>query len=123
MTNTDSLATGISLQLRALGLIPQMQQQQKNIDINTLETKLKELEKRFIQKTTLFDPSKKLNAMKRSMAQLECLTSYWKKMVEEAEMKPQSEGAAFRASWLYGGTTYRRMFEPLAIAQYYREGG
>jgi len=51
------------------------------------------------------------------------LTIYWEKMVEEAEMKPQKEGAAFRTRWLYGGTTYRRMVEPLAIAKYYREGG
>ncbi|KAL5077038.1 hypothetical protein RYX36_016022 [Vicia faba] len=51
------------------------------------------------------------------------LTSYWEKMVEEVEMKPQKEGATFRTRWLYGGTTYRRLVEPLAIAEYYREGG
>jgi len=51
------------------------------------------------------------------------LTIYWEKMVEEAELKPQKEGAAFCTRWLKGGTTYRRMVEPLAIAQYYREGG
>jgi hypothetical protein len=51
------------------------------------------------------------------------LTIYWEKMVEEAEMKPQREGAAFRTRWLYAGTTYRRMVEPLAIAKYYSEGG
>ncbi|WJX37089.1 hypothetical protein P8452_24898 [Trifolium repens] len=156
MTDPDSLTTGIRLQLQALGLTPHMQQQE-NIDINTLETKLKELEKSFIlQKTTLFDPSKKLNDMKVYMAQLEwykkktknlqlgyydsyknmntpfdhdvvhfhkMLTIYWEKMVEEVEMKPQKEGAAFRNRWLYGGTTYRRMVEPLAIADYYRDGG
>ncbi|CAJ2640509.1 unnamed protein product [Trifolium pratense] len=156
-TDQDSLATGISLQLGALELTPHMQQQQENIDINTLETKLKELEKSFIlQKKTLFDPSKKLNNMKVIMAQLEwyikkyrnlkigyydsyknmnqpdvydvvhfqkTLSSYWEKMVEEVEMKPQKEGAAFRTRWLYGGTTYRRMVEPLAIADYYRDGG
>ncbi|KAI5443228.1 senescence-associated carboxylesterase 101 isoform X1 [Lathyrus oleraceus] len=51
------------------------------------------------------------------------LTNYWEKMVEEVEMKPQKEGAAFRTRWIYAGTTYRRMVEPLAIAQYYKEGG
>ncbi|XP_073225295.1 senescence-associated carboxylesterase 101-like isoform X2 [Cicer arietinum] len=156
MTNLDSLATGISLQLQALGLTPHMQQQE-NIDINTLETELKGLEERFIlQKRILFDPSKKLNDMKVHMAHLEWykkeaknqqigyydsyknmnspfdhdvvefhkkLTIYWEKMVEEVEMKPQREGSAFRTRWLYGGTTYRRMVEPLAIAQYYRDGG
>ncbi|WJX37091.1 hypothetical protein P8452_24899 [Trifolium repens] len=156
MTDPDSLTTGIRLQLQALGLTPHMQQQQ-NIDIKTLETKLKELEEIFIQQNKeLFEPSKKLNDMKVHMAQLEwykketknqqigyydsyknmsspfdhnviefhrMLTNYWEKMVEEAEMKPQKDGAAFRTRWLYGGTTYRRMVEPLAIAKYYREDG
>jgi hypothetical protein len=133
------------------------QQEQENSEINTLDTKLKELEERFIlQKRMSFDPTRKLNEMKVHMAQLEWykketknqqvgyydsyknlnspfdhdvvqfhkkLTSYWEKMVEEVEMKPQKEGAAFRTRWLYGGTTYRRMVEPLAIADYYREGG
>ncbi|KEH24926.1 putative carboxylesterase [Medicago truncatula] len=51
------------------------------------------------------------------------LTSYWEKMVEDVEMKPKKEGAFFPTCWLYGGIIYRRMVEPLAIAQYYKEGG
>jgi hypothetical protein len=51
------------------------------------------------------------------------LTSYWEKMVEEVATMPQKEGAAFRTRWLYGGTTYRRMVEPLAITQCYKDGG
>ncbi|KAK7381367.1 hypothetical protein VNO78_34005 [Psophocarpus tetragonolobus] len=51
------------------------------------------------------------------------LTKYWEEMVEQVDIKPQKEGAAFRTRWLYGGTNYRRMVEPLAIAQYYNEGG
>nr|AFK43077.1 unknown [Lotus japonicus] len=51
------------------------------------------------------------------------LKNYWEKMVGEVEVKPQTEGAAFRKRWLFGGTTYRRMVEPLAIAQYYKDGG
>ncbi|CAI8597051.1 unnamed protein product [Vicia faba] len=157
-TEPDSLATGISLQLQALGLTPHIQVwQQENIDIDALERNLTELEEKFIlQKKISFDPSKKLNDIKIHMAYLEwykketknqqigyydsyknmntpCdhdgvefhrkLTSYWEKMVEEVEMKPQKEGATFRTRWLYGGTTYRRMVEPLEIAEYYREGG
>ncbi|KEH16187.1 lipase [Medicago truncatula] len=100
--NSDSLAIGISLQLQqTLRLTPQLLQEH-DININVLETKIKKLED-FIQKKTSFDPSKKLNEMKRHM------------MVEEAELKPQREGAAFRNRWLFGGTTYRRMVEPLAI--------
>ena len=132
-------------------------QQEHDIDINALETRIKGLEQVFIiQKKTSFDPSKKLNEMKKNMALLEWykkktknnhigyydsfknkneqfdhdvveihrkLTNYWEKMVEEAELKPQREGAAFRYRWLFGGTTYRRMVEPLVIAQYYRDGG
>jgi hypothetical protein len=51
------------------------------------------------------------------------LTIYWKEMVEESLVKPQKEGASLRTRWLYGGTTYRRMVEPLDIAQYYLNGG
>ncbi|KAK7316409.1 hypothetical protein VNO77_35426 [Canavalia gladiata] len=51
------------------------------------------------------------------------LTLYWKDMVEEVEMRPQSEAGAFRTRWLFAGTNYRRMVEPLDIAEYYRQGG
>ncbi|XP_059670214.1 senescence-associated carboxylesterase 101-like isoform X1 [Cornus florida] len=50
------------------------------------------------------------------------LTLYWKTMVEEADKLPQKEGASFRTRWLYAGTAYRRMVEPLDIADYYRKG-
>ncbi|CAN1153368.1 GPI ethanolamine phosphate transferase 1 [Linum perenne] len=49
------------------------------------------------------------------------LTNYWKEMVEEAEKKPQKEGSYVRMIWLYAGTAYRRMVEPLDIAEFYRE--
>ncbi|XP_028778649.1 senescence-associated carboxylesterase 101-like isoform X1 [Neltuma alba] len=51
------------------------------------------------------------------------LNNYWKDMVEEAEIHPQKEGVPFRSRWLYAGTTYRRMVEPLDIARYYKDGG
>ena len=51
------------------------------------------------------------------------LTLYWKEMVDEAEKKPQKEGASFRTKSLYAGTNYRRMIEPLDIAEYYKRGG
>lgn len=51
------------------------------------------------------------------------LANYWKKMVEDAERKPQKEGAFIRMAWLYSGTNYRRMVEPLEIAEYYRDSG
>lgn len=109
-----------------------------------------------MQRRTPFDPTRKLNELKKDMAQLEWykkktknqgigyydsyrnmysqwdhdvagfqknLTLYWEKMIDEAEMKPQKEGAQFRTRWLFAGTNYRRMVEPLIIAEYYREGG
>lgn len=50
------------------------------------------------------------------------LTQYWKRMVNEVEKMPQKEGASFRTRWLYGGTNYRRLVEPLDIADYYMKG-
>ncbi|KAM1323690.1 hypothetical protein PS2_044549 [Malus domestica] len=51
------------------------------------------------------------------------LSIYWHDTVTEAESKPQKEGATMRIRFLYGGTNYRRMIEPLHIAEYYKEGG
>ncbi|KAG6719885.1 hypothetical protein I3842_03G029200 [Carya illinoinensis] len=50
------------------------------------------------------------------------LTLYWEKLVDEVEKKPQKEGASFRTRWLFAGTNYRRMIEPLDIAAFYRDG-
>ncbi|KAM7506660.1 hypothetical protein LguiA_017113 [Lonicera macranthoides] len=50
------------------------------------------------------------------------LTQYWKHKVEEADQMPQKEAVSFRTSWLYAGTNYRRMVEPLDIADYYMRG-
>ncbi|KAK7266194.1 hypothetical protein RIF29_18836 [Crotalaria pallida] len=147
---SDSLLATISLQVLALELTPLLQ------DTTSLKN-LKKLEEKFITlRKAKFDPSRKLNVLKKDMAQLEWykkktknegigyydsyrnmyspwdldvigfqknLTLYWEKMVEEAELKPQREGAQFRTRWLYAGTNYRRMVEPLVIAQYYREKG
>lgn len=51
------------------------------------------------------------------------LTQYWKKIVDEIDKMPKREGEnAIRSRWLYGGTNYRRMVEPLDIAEYYKKG-
>ncbi|CAN4090690.1 unnamed protein product [Withania somnifera] len=50
------------------------------------------------------------------------LSKYWKIMVAEVEKMPQREKAAFCTRWLYAGTNYRRMVEPLDIAEYYMLG-
>ncbi|KAK2973406.1 hypothetical protein RJ640_011640 [Escallonia rubra] len=50
------------------------------------------------------------------------LKQYWDKTVEDIERKPQKEGASIRTRFKYGGTNYRRMVEPLDIAEYYSQG-
>ncbi|KAF8031782.1 hypothetical protein BT93_D0867 [Corymbia citriodora subsp. variegata] len=50
------------------------------------------------------------------------LEMYWKPVVEEAEKRPQRAGAPMRIRWLFAGTNYRRMVEPLHIAEYYKWG-
>ncbi|PRQ53806.1 putative carboxylesterase [Rosa chinensis] len=51
------------------------------------------------------------------------LMNYWEDSVAEVEDAPQMEGGHFRVRWLYGGTNYRRMIEPLHIAEYYKDSG
>nr|POE78287.1 senescence-associated carboxylesterase 101 [Quercus suber] len=48
------------------------------------------------------------------------LTNYWEEMVDEAEKKPQKEGASFRTQWLFAGTNYRWMIEPQDIVEHYK---
>ncbi|XP_048133389.1 senescence-associated carboxylesterase 101-like isoform X2 [Rhodamnia argentea] len=48
------------------------------------------------------------------------LNAYWKKVVEDADKKPQLPNAPLRKRWLFAGTNYRRIVEPLDIAEYYR---
>ncbi|KAF8011478.1 hypothetical protein BT93_J1938 [Corymbia citriodora subsp. variegata] len=50
------------------------------------------------------------------------LEMYWKLVVEDAEKRPQLAGAPLRVRWLFAGTNYRRMVEPLHIAEYYKVG-
>ncbi|KAK2973408.1 hypothetical protein RJ640_011642 [Escallonia rubra] len=50
------------------------------------------------------------------------LTQHWIKTVEDIERKSQNEGASIPNSFKYAGTTYRRMVEPLDIAEYYNLG-
>lgn len=51
------------------------------------------------------------------------LTVYWVKKAMEIEKMPKREGEnAIRSRYRYGGMNYRRMFEPLDIADHYRQG-
>ncbi|KAK9997526.1 hypothetical protein SO802_022212 [Lithocarpus litseifolius] len=130
---TPPQRAGTIIQLEAIGLMrPQLQGQNNGLDnlITKIEKQETELAK---SRRQGFNPSKKLNKMKINMAYLECdinvilfkkiLTEYWEEMVDEAEKKPQKEGASFRTQWLFAGTNYRRMIEPLDIAEYYKGGG
>ena len=44
------------------------------------------------------------------------LTSYWEEMVDQAKKRPQIVGHTIRTHSLFGGTNYRRMIEPIDIA-------
>lgn len=50
------------------------------------------------------------------------LNQYWEEFVKAKELMPQKEGVNLRKRWLYSGNNYRRMFEPLDIAKYYKSG-
>ncbi|XP_022014633.2 senescence-associated carboxylesterase 101 [Helianthus annuus] len=52
----------------------------------------------------------------------ESLNQYWDEFVKEKQLMPQKEGVSLRKRWLYSGNNYRRMFEPLYIAEYYKKG-
>ncbi|KAF8028823.1 hypothetical protein BT93_E1474 [Corymbia citriodora subsp. variegata] len=50
------------------------------------------------------------------------LTNYWENVVDDARKKPPTWGAPLRPHLLFAGTNYRRIVEPLDIAEYYRRG-
>ena len=50
------------------------------------------------------------------------LNCYWEERVDEVEKLPQNEQSAYWRLWLFAGTNYRRMSEPLDIAEYYNKG-
>ncbi|KAJ6854496.1 hypothetical protein NC651_039422 [Populus alba x Populus x berolinensis] len=145
------IKAGIILQLEAIGVEMTTQQQQKKEDNNNLISMLEEREKVLMaERAKNRDSKKNLNQIKIKMAQLEwykkfcknkeigyydcyknqrCrsdrdvtrlkkfLTNYWRNLVESAQRKPQ------KVAWLYAGRNYRRMVEPLDIAEYYRKNG
>lgn len=49
------------------------------------------------------------------------LVNYWMDVVEEADKQPQTEGAFLQTRWLYAGITYKKMVEPLCIADFYND--
>nr|GMD01153.1 senescence-associated carboxylesterase 101 [Ipomoea batatas] len=73
-------------------------------------------------KNVQFQSGEKIISRQEIIKRKKILDRYWKRMVEEVEKMPQKEGIAFRTGWLYAGTAYRRMVEPLDIAEYYRDG-
>ncbi|XP_024012690.1 senescence-associated carboxylesterase 101 isoform X2 [Eutrema salsugineum] len=48
------------------------------------------------------------------------LNGYWTSVVEDAKKKPQSDISILKRRFLFAGNNYRRMIEPLDIAEYYR---
>ncbi|PWA57594.1 alpha/Beta hydrolase fold protein [Artemisia annua] len=50
------------------------------------------------------------------------LNQYWSDFVEKKNQMPQEEGANLRRRWLYGGNIYRKIVEPLDVAEFYKNG-
>uniref|UniRef100_A0A7N0T2G7 Uncharacterized protein n=1 Tax=Kalanchoe fedtschenkoi TaxID=63787 RepID=A0A7N0T2G7_KALFE len=76
--------------------------------------------------TGYYDTYKKNYSHKREqevMKYKRLLSRYWKEIVAQAEQKPQAEGRALFTRYIGSGTNYRRMVEPLDIADFYRQGG
>ncbi|KAM1130282.1 hypothetical protein ACFX13_045781 [Malus domestica] len=101
-----------------------------------------------VQKTKVYRSYLKLNEIEKYMAYMEwykksskemgigyydsnimaeeykrTLSRYWHDTVTEAGNKPLQEGAGMPAPFLFAGTNYKKMIEPLCIAEYYKEGG
>ncbi|KAF5961743.1 hypothetical protein HYC85_002952 [Camellia sinensis] len=146
--NGSPLRTGIVIQIEAIK-VGRTQQRHENGDINSLVTKVeKRAEDLVARRRNVFDPKKKLNDMKINMIYLEwykkvsesrggyydafrnipsknreeivkrknILTQYW-----AIRKMPQKEGTFLRTGFLYAATNYRRMIEPLDIAEFYRK--
>ncbi|KAL4639687.1 hypothetical protein ACB092_03G236500 [Castanea dentata] len=114
---TTPLRAGIITQLAAVGLV--QSQQQQNIDINIIITKIEKRAKMMaILNQQAFDPTRGLNDIKVYMAYLE----QYKKVSKDKKERPQTVGASLRTRSLFGGTNYRRLIEPLDIADYYKAG-
>ncbi|KAG4969825.1 hypothetical protein JHK85_036246 [Glycine max] len=143
-TDSNSLRASIRLQLwAALGLTPDMQLEKlekevifqkgnkfdpsKKLNVMKIEMAKLEWYKKYSKNNKIgYYDSFKRGISTSDLDVVQCqktLRNYWIDMVAEAELKPQTEGAAFRTRWLFGGTNYRRMFEPLDIAEYYANGG
>uniref|UniRef100_F6HV25 Senescence-associated carboxylesterase 101 n=1 Tax=Vitis vinifera TaxID=29760 RepID=F6HV25_VITVI len=146
----NPFSAGIIMELETIGF-NQTKLLQHNIDIETVISAMEAEARNLTQKNKASD-AKKLNEIKIDMTRLELykknsnmgyydcfknqgskrdihveqfrvnLTGYWEGMVAQIQRKPHKEGATFRTRWLYAGTVYRRMVEPLDIAAFYREG-
>ncbi|KAF3778869.1 Senescence-associated carboxylesterase 101 [Nymphaea thermarum] len=143
----NSIQIGLSLQLEALGIMAH-QHQGLLIEMECRETVVDIRRKGAQNPNKKFNDAKKQMArlewyMKRceegEMDYYDCfkernaerdydvinfknvLNRYWKETVEEAENNPQTSDVPLRDRFLFSGTRYRRMVEPLDIADYYRK--
>ncbi|KAI3784761.1 hypothetical protein L1987_43866 [Smallanthus sonchifolius] len=149
--NLNLLRAGITLQLKEVGVldvisndqIGEMEEKQKVLTrskkkayeptkkLNEMKISLTYMEwymKKNKLKGGYYDSYKNPKTQDEIKSQQEILkrqrflNQYWKDTVEEKERMPQKEGAKLRKRWLYGGTNYRRIVEPLDIAEHYKKG-
>ncbi|XP_076957963.1 senescence-associated carboxylesterase 101-like [Bidens hawaiensis] len=149
--NLNSLRAGITMQLREIAVldyIPNDQiEEMENKQIEIIERKnnayepTKELNEMKIKLTYMewymkarkkkggyYDVYKNDDTRDEIMSRKAILTikghlnQYWEKTVEDKDKMPQKQGAKLRKRWLYDGTNYRRIVEPMDIAEHYRKG-
>ncbi|MFS7970670.1 putative carboxylesterase [Helianthus anomalus] len=144
--NLNSLRAGIKLQLKEVDVLSDI----KNDDIGKMENQAKKnpyeptkkLNEMKISLTYMewymtgqkrkgcgyYDGYKNPKTREEIVGQQEILkhqgrlNQYWKDIVVEKDRMPQKEGAKLRKRWLWGGNNYRRIVEPLDIADYYKKG-
>ncbi|GKA12455.1 senescence-associated carboxylesterase 101-like protein [Tanacetum coccineum] len=144
----NSLKARITFQLLEVGLVDTLNNGLNDI-IENIEEKQAMIVK---SKTSRYKPTYILNEMKIAMMYMEryikakklkggyyscykntessdeiikykhIMDQLWKTFVKEKDAMPQMERLKLRNRWLYTGTNYRRMVEPLDIAEYYKNG-
>ncbi|XP_043704899.1 senescence-associated carboxylesterase 101-like isoform X5 [Telopea speciosissima] len=147
----DPLRAGLILQLDAIGdkrmqedtLITAMEKRER-MSYHEQKKRISESEKKLNDvkmNMAHLEWYKKISSTKVSLGYYDCyknkpferdikavlfkarLTKYWEDVVDEAERKPRKPGfAPMGTRLLFGGTNYRRMVEPLDIAEYYKQG-
>nr|GMD06248.1 senescence-associated carboxylesterase 101-like isoform X1 [Ipomoea batatas] len=123
---TKVVERGVSTQHKSNDFPPSKIPMEMMVHITHLEWYVKGIE----DQVGYYDRYKTLRSRSRDEAKskLEIIQHHkilnlnWERIVQEAVNMLQKKGANFQYHWLYAGTSYRRIVEPLDIAEYYSKG-